>query len=151
MQKKAETFRVPHTFVIIFAIILLVAVATWVLPGGEFDREKNKAGKTIVVANTYHPVESKPQGVKEVFMSPLKGMEKAANIAGFILIVGGTFAVIQKTGAIDAGILKMIRLLKGKEILLIPITMTMFSAGGAIFGMSEETIPFVGIFVPWHS
>lgn len=148
MQKKAETFRVPHTFVIIFSIILLVAVATWLLPGGEFDREKNKAGKTVVVANTYHQVDSKPQGVKEVFMSPLKGMEKAANIAGFILIVGGTFAVIQKTGAIDAGIMKMIRLLKGKEILLIPITMTMFSAGGAVFGMSEETIPFVGIFVP---
>ncbi|WP_371377308.1 YfcC family protein [Sporomusa aerivorans] len=148
MQKKAETFRVPHTFAIIFTIILLVAAATWILPGGEFDREKNKAGKTTVVANTYHPVESKPQGIKEVFMSPLKGMEKAANIAGFILIVGGAFAVIQKTGAIDAGIMKMIRLLKGKEILLIPITMTMFSAGGAIFGMSEETIPFVGIFVP---
>ncbi|MDF2631906.1 MAG: C4-dicarboxylate transporter [Caproiciproducens sp.] len=148
MQKKAETFRVPHTFAIIFTIIILVAAATWILPGGEFDREKNKAGKTTVVANTYHPVESKPQGIKEVFMSPLKGMEKAANIAGFILIVGGTFAVIQKTGAIDAGIMKMIRLLKGKEILLIPITMTMFSAGGAIFGMSEETIPFVGIFVP---
>lgn len=145
---RAEKIRIPHTFVIIFSIILLVAVATWVLPGGEFDREKNKAGKTIVLANTYHAVGSNPQGVKEVFMAPLKGMEKGANIAGFILIVGGAFAVIQKTGAIDAGILKMIRLLKGKEILLIPISMTMFSAGGAIFGMSEETIPFVGIFVP---
>lgn len=148
LQKKAEEFRVPHTFVIIFTIILLVAVATWVVPGGEYERTKNKAGKTIVVANTYHQVESKPQGIKEVFVAPLKGMEKAANIAGFILIVGGAFAVIQKTGTIDAGIMKMIRLLKGKEILLIPIAMLMFSAGGAIFGMSEETIPFVGIFVP---
>ncbi|WP_371361680.1 hypothetical protein SRRS_30410 [Sporomusa rhizae] len=148
MQKKAESIRMPHTFAIIFAIILLVAAATWFVPGGEYDRAKNKAGKTVVVANTYHQVESKPQGVKEVFMSPLKGMEKAANISGFILIVGGTFAVIQKTGAIDAGIMRMIRKLKGKEILLIPITMTLFSIGGAVFGMSEETIPFVGIFVP---
>lgn len=148
MQKKAESIRMPHTFAIIFAIIILVAAATWFVPGGEYDRAKNKAGKTVVVANTYHQLESKPQGVKEVFMSPLKGMEKAANISGFILIVGGTFAVIQKTGAIDAGIMRMIRKLKGKEILLIPITMTLFSIGGAVFGMSEETIPFVGIFVP---
>ncbi len=148
MQKKAESIRMPHTFAIIFSIILLVAAATWFVPGGEYDRAKNKAGKTVVVANTYHQVESKPQGIKEVFMSPLKGMEKAANISGFILIVGGTFAVIQKTGAIDAGIMRMIRKLKGKEILLIPITMTLFSIGGAVFGMSEETIPFVGIFVP---
>lgn len=148
MQNKTEEIRVPHTFAIIFFIILIVAAATWFVPGGEFERAKNSAGKTVVVANTYHQVDNKPQGVKEVFMAPLKGMEKAANIAGFILIVGGTFAVIQKTGAIDAGIMKMIRTLKGKEILLIPITMTMFSVGGAVFGMSEETIPFVGIFVP---
>lgn len=148
LQQKSEEFRVPHTFAIIFAIILLVAAATWFLPSGEFDRAKNAAGKTIVVANTYHQVDSNPQGIKEVFTAPLKGMEKAANISGFILIVGGAFAVIQKTGAIDAGIMKMIRVLKGKEILLIPIAMTMFSAGGAVFGMSEETIPFVGIFVP---
>lgn len=146
--EKKEAFPIPHTFAIIFAIILLVAAATWIVPGGEYERAKNKAGKTVVVAETYHQVESKPQGVKEIFMAPLKGMEKAASISGFILIVGGAFAVIQKTGAIDAGIMKMIRLLKGKEILLIPITMTMFSIGGAVFGMSEETIPFVGIFVP---
>lgn len=147
-SKKIESFKVPHTYAIIFAVILLVAAATWLLPGGEYDRTKNQAGKTVVVAGTYHQVEAKPQGLMDTLQSPLKGMTKAADIAGFILIVGGAFGVIQKTGAIDAGILWMIKAFKGRELWLIPIMMTLFSAGGAIFGMSEEVIPFVGIFVP---
>lgn len=146
--EQPKKFRIPHTFVILFSIILLMAAATWIVPGGEYERAKNKAGRTVVVANTYHEVESNPQGIKQVFMAPLTGIEKGADIAGFILIVGGTFAVIQRSGAIDAGVMRLLNILKGKEIIFIPIAMTLFSVGGAVFGMSEEVIPFVGIFVP---
>ena len=72
----------------------------------------------------------------------------AVGIIAFILVVGGAFGIVMKTGAIDAGILRIIRILNGKEILLIPILTFLFSLGGAVFGMGEEAIPFVLILVP---
>jgi len=147
-QKKKSSFKVPHTFVIIFTILILVAVATYIIPAGEYDRAENASGRTVVVEGSYHHVEGNPQGISKVLQAPLNGIKDSASIIGFILIIGGAFAVVSKTGAIDAGIIKTTNKLKGKEIYIIPIVMMLFSLGGAIFGMSEEIIPFVGIFVP---
>lgn len=69
-------------------------------------------------------------------------------IIAFILVVGGAFGVVLRTGAIESGIMRVIDLTNGKEILLIPILITLFSLGGAVFGMGEEAIPFVMILVP---
>ena len=147
-QTKKRKFNVPHTFVIIFTILVIVALATWIIPGGEYDRAKNALGRTVVVANSFHYVENSPKGIGDLLMAPLKGFTAKAEVAGFILIVGGAFAVIQRTNAINAGILKVVRALKGREILIIPIVMTIFSIGGAVIGMAEEAIPFAAIFVP---
>ncbi|WP_097027412.1 YfcC family protein [Clostridium peptidivorans] len=146
-QKKKE-FNVPHTFVIIFTILILVIIATWLIPGGEYERAKNAAGRTIAVSDSFKFVENTPANLKKLLTAPLKGFTSKADVAGFILIVGGAFAVIQKTNAIDTGILGVVRKLKGKEFLIIPLIMTLFSVGGAVFGMAEETIPFAAIFVP---
>ncbi len=72
----------------------------------------------------------------------------AVGIIVFILVVGGAFGIVLRTGAIDAGIMQIITILNGKEILLIPILTILFSLGGAVFGMGEEAIPFVMILVP---
>lgn len=72
----------------------------------------------------------------------------AVGIVAFILVVGGAFGIVLKTGAVDAGIMRVIELTKGKEIILIPILNTLFSLGGAVFGMGEEAISFVMIVVP---
>lgn len=72
----------------------------------------------------------------------------AVGIVAFILVIGGAFGIIIKTGAVDAGILAMIKKTKGNEVLIIPMLFTLFSLGGAIFGMAEETIPFAMIVVP---
>ncbi|SHJ22845.1 Uncharacterized membrane protein YfcC, ion transporter superfamily [Clostridium amylolyticum] len=143
-----KKFQVPHTFAIIFTILIIVAVSTWLIPGGEYERVKNAQGKTVVVADSFKYVESSPRNVGQLFMAPLKGFASKADVAGFILIVGGAFAIIQSTNAINAGIMRVVKALKGKEILLIPIVVTLFSVGGAVIGMAEETIPFAAIFVP---
>ncbi len=146
-NKKART---PDTFLIIFSLIVLVAVFTWIIPAGEF--EKNVVnGKEVIVPDSYHSVESNPQGAYDVLTAPIKGIVKASLIIGFVLIVGGAFSVFQKTGAITAGISAVVKAHenhKSVRIFLIPIFMTLFSLGGAIFGMSEEVIPFILIFVP---
>ncbi len=145
---KKKSFKVPHTYVIIFSILLLVALATYIIPAGEYERQENASGRTVVVENSYHHVERSPQGISKVLQAPLDGIKETSSIIGFILIVGGAFAVVQKTKAIDAGIIKVTQRLKGYEILIIPAVMVLFSLGGAVFGMSEEIIPFVAIFVP---
>ena len=146
--KEKRGFAVPHTFVIIFSILIFITILTWIIPGGEYDRVVNDQGRTVVLANSFKYVESNPQGIFDLLMAPLRGFIEKADVAGFILIVGGAFGIIQSTNAINEGIMKVVKALKGKEILIIPIVVILFSVGGAIIGMAEETIPFAAIFVP---
>lgn len=141
--------RLPNTFTIIFTLIFIMAVATWLLPSGEFDRKYNEeAGKDLVVAGTYHKVEKNPQGLIAVFGSFSKGIVDAAEVISYVLIVGGAYGVILKTGAMDAGLKRVIQIFQGRSSLLIIIVMFLFSVGGTTTGMWEETLPFYLILIP---
>ncbi len=146
-MKRGITF---NTLLIVFSVVLLVALATWVVPGGEYRREI-KDGKTLVVPGSFAYGESRPQGPGAVLAAPLKGFVEAANIIAFLFVIGGTFMVIQKTGAITASLHRMALLFARKPRLqkyFIPVTMLVFALGGGLFGMCEETMPFVLIFIP---
>ena len=143
-----KEMKMPHTLIIISAIIILVSIATYFVPGGAYERVVNEAGKTVVVDGTFSYVESNPQGIFEVLQAPLKGIENAAEIIAFLFVVGGAINVVSRTKAIDLGIVKLVNKLKGKEILIIPILTFIFSVGGAVFGMSEEAIPFITLLLP---
>lgn len=140
--------KVPGAFVLIFSIMVLSAILTWIIPGGKYTRTVNSQGREVVVDGTFQYVEGKPQGVFALLQSPIKGIEKTAHIIGFILIIGGVFAIIEKTKVITASILRLAERLKDKDKLIIPGGMLLFSIFGAVFGMSEEVIPFVLIFIP---
>ncbi|MFN0158022.1 MAG: YfcC family protein [Bacteroidota bacterium] len=145
-----KTGKSINTLVMIFAVVILVALATWVVPGGEYTRVA-KEGKTLVVPGSFAYVEGQPQGAAAVLMAPIKGFIQAANIIAFLFVIGGSFMVIQKTGAITVSVQRMAYTFAQKPHLqkfFIPVTMLMFSLGGAIFGMGEETLPFVLIFIP---
>ncbi|MCD4749573.1 MAG: TIGR00366 family protein [Thermoanaerobaculales bacterium] len=144
--------KVPDVFVIVFALILLAAVLTWVLPGGSYDRIEVTIGegtREVVDPGSFRYEDSNPQTI-EIFTAPINGFLRhgITKIVIFIFLVGGSFYVLNETGAIAAGIQQLVRLLKGREFLVIPIVMTIFSLFGAAFGMCEEAIPFVLIFVP---
>lgn len=139
-----------NTLVMIFAVVAIVALTTWIVPGGEYLRE-TKNGKTLVVPNSFKFVQSNPQGPGALLMSPLKGFAQAATIIGFLFIIGGAFNVIQKTGAIMVSVQRMAYTFAKKphlEKFFIPVTITIFSIAGSIFGSSEETLPFILIFIP---
>lgn len=143
-------FKAPNTYFIIFSLIILVAALTWIIPGSEYSRVEIN-GKQVVDPQTFSYVESDPQGIGAILMAPIKGFVEASMIIGFVLIVGGAFGIFQKTKAIDAAIKGLAKAEKSSrivEIMTIPLFMLVFSLGGAIFGMSEEVIPFVLIFVP---
>ncbi len=154
--------QIPHTYVIVFYIIVAVAMLTWVVPGGAFEREivqlKDGGTKEVIIQDSFHYADNQPQ-TWQVFSALFDGFVDKANIIVFILLIGGAFWIMNESKAIDVGIMsflasakkleskKMIKAL-GVEYIILVLIMLMFSMFGAVYGMSEETIAFVIIFVP---
>ena len=154
--------RIPHTFTIVFALIVLSAVLTWVVPAGEFTRETitdvNGDSREVVVNGSFHYVDSAPQ-TWQVFSALFNGFVDKADIIIFILMVGGAFWILNNSHAIDVGVMAFLRQVRrlgryklikklGVDNIIITFVMLLFSLFGAIFGMSEETIAFVVVFIP---
>jgi len=145
-----RTFRMPHTLVIVGTLVVLVLALSWVVPSGSYDRVE-KDGRQITIPGTYHRVDKTYLGPQWLMIAPIKGFADGAMIISFLFLIGGAFNVIQETGIIDFAIRRLTAFLRSRawlEKLLIPVTMVIFSLGGSIFGMGEETIPFILIFVP---
>lgn len=148
-SKKKHKFKMPSAFTILFLIIIIMAVLSWIIPAGAY---RTKDGN--IVAGSYHRVSQHPQGLWDIFMAPIVGMigdkstEGAISISLFILVIGGFLAVVNKTKALDQGIGSIVSKYKGKEKALIPILMILFALGGTTFGMSEETIAFYPLLIP---
>ncbi len=138
----------PTAYTLLFAIIVVIAFLTWVVPAGEYEVVDPESGEFEPIPGTYSEVEQNPQGVWEVLYAPIRGFFDAQDIAFFVLVIGGFIGVMVKTGAIDAGIGRIVRGLRGKEHLLIPVLMTVFALGGTTYGMAEETIAFYPLLIP---
>lgn len=144
--KEKRKFKVPHTFVIIFSIIVVMTILTYIIPAGVYDRvEDPHTGRTIVDVESFRYVERTPVDPFEMIQAIPKGMVQAASIIFFVFILGGSFEMIQSTGAIDAIVVKFIDKLKNREKLVIPLLMLMFSILGFTIGAAEEMIAFVPI------
>ena len=146
MNQVKRKFEVPHVYILLMGLIFLCSVLSYVIPAGQYDMT-TVSGREVIDSTTYHEVESTPVTVMQLLSAVPRGMTESAQIIFFIFIVGGAFAIIQDTGAIEAGIGSLIGKLNGKTLVIIPVILTLFSLGGAVFGMSEETIPFIPIFV----
>jgi len=148
--------RLPSAYTILFLLIILVTIGTWIIPAGLYDRDE--AGAPI--PGTYHEVAPNPQRIILAFMAPISGMYGilgetgvispyefgylfgAIDVALFVLVIGGFLAVTMKTGAIDTAIRSVALGFSGRERLLIPILMILFALGGTTYGMAEETLAF---------
>jgi uncharacterized ion transporter superfamily protein YfcC len=132
----------PTAYTILLGLIVFVAILTWIVPAGEYDRVTNEAlEREVPVPGTYHEVEANPQGLREILMAPIAGMydpgsgeAKAIDVALFVLAIGGFLGVMTRTGAIDAGIGRATTALRGREIWMIPILMVLFAIGGTTYG-----------------
>ncbi|HML37705.1 MAG TPA: AbgT family transporter [Bacillota bacterium] len=141
-EKKKFKLKMPHTFVLLFCIAIVAGILTYIIPAGAYDRIEVD-GRQLVDPATYHSVEAAPATLFQILKSFPKGLEQAAAIVFFIFIVGGSFYVVQKSGAIDAGIAAAVRKTSNKGILLIPILSVVFAFGGGVYGMAEECLPFI--------
>ncbi len=150
--------KVPHTYVIVFSLIVFAAIATWFIPGGEYIEETKVVNGIEKTEMVFQSVDSQPQ-TWEVFAAMVHGFEKGAGIIVFILMIGGAFWIMNDSKAIDVGILSFLEFVKkldrykairavGANNLILVLIMLMFSIFGAVFGMSEETIAFMIVLVP---
>ena len=149
-------FRFPSAFTILFALIIIVAALTWIIPAGLYERVPSEAlGKDIPVAGSYAPTDANPQGVFDVILAPIAGFydpdsyaANAIDVSLFVLIIGGFIGVVTATGAIDAGIARAMVRLRGRENWMIPFLMALFALGGTTYGMAEETLAFYVLLIP---
>jgi uncharacterized ion transporter superfamily protein YfcC len=159
--------RMPHVFVLLTLVILVCAVATWVVPSGEYDRETREVdgrSRTLVVPGTFtdvpkhysvagalledpQPDRATPVGLLGFLAAIPRGMEAAADIIFFIFVIGGVFGILEHTGVITASVGKLVERLQGRGALLTVVVMTVFAAGGSTLGMGEEFIPLVPVIV----
>ncbi len=145
--KKKKKFAVPNVYIIIMAMAFIAMLLTRIIPAGEYDRVANADGRLLVDPTTYHLVEANPQGIFDFFQAFHTGLTEMAGIIFFLFLVGGCFAVVEATGAIEALLGKVVKAMAGKERIVVPIVMLAFAICGATFGMAEEALPFIPIMV----
>ena len=120
-KKKKKSFKLPTAYTVLLIITAIIAIVSHFIPGAI------------------------PASLSDFIMAPINGLNNSIDIAIFVLLIGGFLGITTKTGALDAGIASVVSKLKGKELILIPVLMFLFSLGGTSFGMSEETIAFTAL------
>jgi uncharacterized ion transporter superfamily protein YfcC len=141
-------FRVPHTLVLLFGIMILAWIATWLLPQGSFEMAPGPGGRSMVVPGTYAVAEERVTlSPAALFTVVPRAMAAAQDIIFFLLIVGGAISVLRATGTIDALLGWLLRRIGHSPVLLIAIGTTAFAIGSSILGASTEYIPFVAVLV----
>lgn len=144
--EKNGKITIPHTFVIISTFIIIATILTWIVPAGTFQRVFDEAtGRTLVVAGTFEFVQATPVTLTQMVMSIFDGMVNAANIVFFTFFSYGFMVMLIKVGAFDSGVGALIRTLKGKDYIVMPVLAVLFSLMGASFGIYEESYGFVPI------
>jgi uncharacterized ion transporter superfamily protein YfcC len=151
---KEPALKLPHTLVLIYALVIAVYILSLLVPSGEYKRtEKRIQAQTrlVTIPGSYQPVPKKYLGPEWLLIAPIRGFQDGALIIFLIFIFGGVFSILGRTGAIESGIQKLARFSsrnpKSKTV-MIPVLMVIFSLAGGIYGMAEESIPFVLIFIP---
>lgn len=161
-EEKKSGFTFPTAYTVLFLLLVLVVIATWLVPAGQYDR--NEEGEPI--PGTYHEVEPNPQRIlTDGLLAPVNGMYGvegedgsvnvynsgslygAIDVALFVLVIGGFLGMTMATGAIDAGIGKITTAMKGREKWMIAILMIVFALGGTSYGMAEESLAFYALII----
>ncbi|HSJ24832.1 MAG TPA: TIGR00366 family protein [Longimicrobiales bacterium] len=141
-------FRVPHTLALLFAIMIVALIATWLLPQGAFETTPNEAGRLLVVPGTYTQLAERVTLMPWALLTSVpRAMADAQAIIFFLLIVGGAISVLRATGTIDAALGYVLRAIGHSPALLIVLGVTIFAIGSSTLGASTEYIPFAAVLV----
>lgn len=144
----APRLRLPHPLALLTGCVLLAAVASYVVPAGQFDRRVDDAtGRTLVVPGTYQPVEAQPVDLFEAIVALPRGMLGAGEVIFLVFLIGGAFTVVDESGTLRRAVASMIRAMKGRDLLVIPVVSLFFATGGVVQNMQEEVIPLIPVLI----
>lgn len=143
-----KAFKAPSPIIILVCVIVLCALASYVIPAGVYDRVKDvHTGKMVVNPSTFHYVAQKPTGFLDFFTSINKGFKGGISIIAFLFMVGGSLNILAKTGAIIAGLSTLVKKMRNHSILLIPVLMTTLATFSTLAGCNEEYLAFTPLVV----
>ncbi len=146
MTARKRRFAVPHPLVLLTVCVGLAAVASHLLPAGEYERRLDEdSGQNVVVPGTYHEVEPNPVGPFDAIVALPRGIAEAVSVIALVFLIGGAFTVVDETGALKRGVTSLVRALRGRDLLVIPIVSVLFATGGVVENMQEEIIPLIPV------
>ena len=147
-KEKLSKIKMPHTYVILTIILLVVVALCYLIPAGEYVRELDPvSGKTVVIPDSFHFTEGKKPGLFDIFLSLQRGYVDAADILFLIVFAYGYVYILTKNGTLSGAIHVLIRKMRGRTHLLIPVFMLLFGVLGSTLGIFEETYGLVSVFV----
>lgn len=134
----------PNPIVIIIGIILVSALASYIVPSGVFERVLDpNTDRMVVDPSSFHYTEQNPTGFFDLFKSLTRGLQSASDIIAFLFVIGGAFGVMEATGAIKSGMGTLVLKMRGRELLLVPVCMAIFTCGSAFAANEEEYLAFL--------
>lgn len=149
MSQSEKSLRVPHIYVILFSFIAIMAICTYLIPAGIYDRIPVEGTSRVMIDPTsYHTIARTPVGLLDLFIAIPQGFVEAGWVVVLTFCVGGGFVVVKKTGAIRVGVDKLAQKLAQKGILIIPVLMAVFAIIDAFIGMPELCMVYVPIILP---
>ena len=144
MENNKKKLQIPSTCALLFMLMIVCAILTWIVPAGEFDTEK-VGDLNKVIAGTYHTVEASPVGPWATIMAVVQGFYKAAKLMVMIMFVGGAVEILEKTGAIHAAFGKLASKQNLNVNVLVFLVMAFMSIGGAAGVFANPVVALIPI------
>lgn len=146
-MKKKKEFKMPHAFIILFTVIVVMAILSYIIPAGEYTRTEMD-GRMVVDPDSFTIVKSQPSSLIGVIKAVPQGFVEAGDIIILTLAVGAAVAVLQKIGVISVAIDKLARKFSHNSVMVIPILMFIFALSDAFIGVNEMTLIYIPIILP---
>ena len=148
MQEQRKRFTMPHTYVLIGMILVVVTLLTYLIPAGVYERAVDPTlNRTMVVADSFKYVKSTPVTIFKMFQAIIEGLVSTADIVFFIFFAYGYINMLISLGAFYGGLGTLIKKFNGRETLIFPIFMIIFGVCGSTFGLYEETYGLLPAFM----
>lgn len=125
-EKTKKPFKMPHTFVIIFTIILAAVALTWIIPAGQYVRFENAQGIEVIDPNQFNYIDRTPINPFLIPLYIVKAFIKQIDLMLVILFAGGAFHMITQTGALHAIVAKLAKAFSNRLYIFIPLLTLVF-------------------------
>jgi len=133
-----------HPFIMMIVLMLICFIISYIVPAGNYERITSEDGSIgLIDPESFMYIQRTPITIWQLLLSVTRGLQRAASLIFFLLIIGGMFSVLNETGAINVGIANILKHLKKREYLIIPFLMIFFGCGAAFCGNFEEFLVFI--------